>query len=270
MLRRGLFIKFLILASVFSVDGFASRCPEGSYSTATGTAYIDAAPDDPVRNYTEGYARYCQGREWRHHIEKASDLGHVTASYFLGEYHRRDKDFKSNSSFPTTQENYDAAIFYYERTAKLIEDTSNYPEGARAIEAEEESYMSVRVFLHLIRFYFNGYSRALGDMLKNDVSYTDTIKVLDNMRRSAERCLNRRSLSIWGARQNEIANSKKVICQAQRNFAKKALDLESQRIEIANRCNVALIECTEHQSIIQEIVQASNDMKDKINSVSPI
>ena len=236
---------------------------------ATGDAYIAAAPDDPVRNYTEGYARFCQGREWRHHIEKASDLGHVTASYFLGQYHRKDKDLNSSTDITEIQDNYDAAIFYYERAAADIESMNSYPASVYA-ELEERHYMSVRSFLYLARLYFRGYSRALGDMLKNDVSYTDTIKVLDNMRRSAERCLKRPSLTIWGTRQNEIANSKQVICQAQRDFAEKALDLESQRIEITKRCDAALNECTEHQSIFQEIVQANKERISKINSVPKI
>ncbi len=272
MLRGSLFITLLFLVSVFSVDGFASRCPEGSYSTDTGTAYIDAAPDDPVRNYTEGYARYCQGREWRYYIEKSSDLGHVTASYFLGEHHRKDKDPNSSTSLPKTQEDYDAAIFYYERAATDIENMSSYPRrpDGKVHEAEAAHYVSIRTFLHLTNLYFNGYSFALGDILGNDVSYADTIKVLDNMRNAADRCLRRPSLAIWGVRQSEIANSKRVICQAQKDFAEQALDLESQRIEIAKRCDVVLSECVEHQNIFQELVRAANDMDNKVNSVPKV
>lgn len=155
------------------------------------------------------------------------------------------------------------------RTAKLIETTSNYPD-TRYDEVEGKRYMSVRTFLHLAGLYVHGYSRALGDMLKNDVSYTDTAKVLDNMRRSAERCLIRPSLSIWGAKQSEIANSKQVICRAQRDFAEKALDLESRRIEIAKRCDVALIECTEHQAIFNQIKQAAQELNNKTSSVPKI
>ena len=268
MLRRGLFITLLVLASVFSIDGFAC---DGA-STAVGDAYIAAAPDDPVRNYTEGYARFCQGREWRHYIEKASDLGHVTASYFLGEYHRKDKDIYSSTSLPTTQENYDAAIFYYERAATDIENMSSYPKrpDGPMHDAEANNYMSVRAFLHLTSLYLDGYGYALGEMLKNDVSYTDTLKVLGNMHRSDERCLERPSLSIWGARQDEIARSKQVICQAERDFTEKVLDLEFRRIEIAKHCDAALSECAEHQAIFNQIVQAVQEMNNKTSSVPKI
>ena len=264
----GIFINFFVIASVFAVDGLACE----GVGNATGDAYIAAAPDDPVRNYTEGYARYCQGREWRYYIEKASDLGHVTASYFLGEYHRKDKDINSSTNLPTTQEDYDAAIFYYERAATDIENMPSYPRRSdgRIHEAEATNYISVRTFLHLTNLYFNGYNYAIGDILKNDVSYTDTVKVLDNMKNAADRCLKRSSLSVWEARQNEIANSKHVICKAQRDFAEKALGLESRRIEIAKRCDVALSECVEHQNIFQELAQEVNDMNNKVNSVPKV
>lgn len=198
-------------------------------------------------------------------------MGHVTASYFLADYYRREKD-SSSKNYPSTQASYDAAIFYYDRAATQIEKASHYPKGVYGdvSEVEAKRYMSVRAYTHLTGLYYYGYGRALEDMLKNDVSYTDTIKVLNNMLRSAERCLERPSLSVWGARQNEISNSKQVICQAQKDFAKKALDLESQRIEIAKRCDVTLSECTEHQGIFQEIVQVVQEMNNKTSSVPKI
>ena len=272
--KRGLFIKclFLFLVSAFPIDGFAC---EG----VTGTVDGPSNPNDPASNFAAGYIMFCSGdRGGLGHIERASDMDYVTASYFLGEYHRKDKDLNSSSFLPTTQENYDAAIFYYERVATLIENTSHYPSGAHrgVSEVEGKSYMSIRTFLHLISLYFEGYSRALGDMLENDVSYTDTIKVLENMKSAAERCLKRPSLSVWGARQSEIANSKRVMCQAYKDFAEKALGteqvigLEFQRIEIAKRCDVALSECTEHQGIFQEIVQAAQTMHMKVDPVPNI
>ena len=267
-MRKGLFIALLVLASVFSIDGFA--CDD-----VTGTVDRPSDPSDPASNYSAGRIMYCAGEEQKGlgYIEKASDMGHVTASYFLGEYYRKDKDLNSSTSLPTIQESYDAAIFYYERTAKDIEKTTSYPkrpDGRGIYGTEEEHYMSVWAFLHLNRLYYNGYSRALGDMLKNDVSYTDTIQVLDNLRRSAERCLKRPSLSIWGERQSEIARSKQVICQARRDFSEKALSMESQRIEIAKRCEVPLKECNEHNDILNRIVQTSREMVRVMQSVPKI
>lgn len=261
---------FLVLA--FSIDGFTC---EG----VTGTVSGPSNPNDPVSNYAAGFIMYCSGdARGLGHIEKASEMGHVTSSYFLGEYHRKDKDLNSSTSLPTTQEDYDAAIFYYERAATQIENTSNYPKKAhRGVDkGEGKRYMSVRTFLHLISLYFDGYSLALGDMLENDVSYTDTIQVLENMKSAADRCLKRPSLSVWGTRQDEIANSKQVICQARKDFAEKALGteqvpgLEFRRIEIAKHCDVALSRCPEHQAIFQELVQATQEMNNEVNSVPKI
>ena len=268
ILKRGFFIKFLFvfLVSAFAIDGFAC---EG----VTGTVDGPSNPNDPVSNYTAGFIMVCSGdRGGLGHIERASDMGHVLASYFLGYYHRKDKDLNSSSFLPTTQENYDAAIFYYERAATLIENTSHYPSGAHrdVSEVEGKSYISIRTFLYLINLYFDGYSLALGDMLENDVSYTDTIKVLENMKNAAERCLKRPSLSIWKAKQAEITHSKQVKCQARKDFAEQALNLEFQRIEIAKHCEVSLKDCTDHQAIFQQIVQVTQEMNDKVNSVPKI
>ena len=259
---------------IFSMNGLASECAEGSYSTSTSKAYINAAPDDPVRNYIEGYSIYCQGRkeEGLSYIEKASDLGHVTASYFLGDYYRRDKSFSSSVALTNIQENYDAAIFYYQRAVTQIENTTSYPRRPDGwkYEAEESDYMSIRVFLHLHRLYYNGYGRALGDMLKNDVSYIDTIKVLENLKSAAERCLRRPSLSAWSFRQSEIARSKQVICQARKDFSERALELEFQRIDAAKHCETSLSECQAHKVIIDQIRQAAKEMVKKMKSVPAI
>ena len=69
--------------------------------------------------------------------------------------------------------------------------------------------MSIRTFIILSELYYKGYVRAIREMLKKNVSYTDTIKVLVNMQSAAERCLRRPSLAVWKARQSEIANSKR-------------------------------------------------------------
>ena len=255
---------FLVLA--FSVDVFAC-------DGVTGTVDGPSNPNDPVSNYTAGFIMLCSGeKRGLGYIEMASDMDHIPASYFLGDHYRR--LFRSSSSLPAIQENYDAAIFYYERTATLIEGTTHYPSGTHneVSKIESEHYMSIKAFLRLPELYFNGYSRALGDMLKNDVSYTDTIQVLEKMKGAAERCLERPSLSVWGTRQKEIAESKQVVCQAQIDFVEKVLGtehpsgLEFRRIEIANRCDVALKDCTEHQAIIQKIGQAVQEMNNSTSS----
>ena len=275
--KRGFPIKylFLFLAFIFPVDGWAISC-EGVkiFSAESNAAYIAEAPHESARYDFVGLQIYCSGDEETgiNYMEKASDMGDIPASYTLGSYYGSDKTGDLSKMIPDVQENYDAAIFYYERTASLIESAKTYPYGMHtdlpAIEGS--AHMSVRANLIVSILYFSGYGRALGDMLKNDVSYTDTIGVLENMKNSAERCLKRPSLSVWGARQSEIANSKQVICQAYKDFAEQVINLEYQRIEIAKRCDVALNECTEHQGIFDQIVQAAREKNNKVSSVPAI
>ena len=221
-----------------------------------------------------GLSSYCAGREAKgiNYMEKASDMGEITASYFLGLYYRSDKTGDVSKMLPEVQENYDAAVFYYERTASLIESDVNYPGGiiGDLPSVEGSSFMSVRTYLSLSQLYYTGYSRALGDMLKNNVSYTDTIKVITNLQTSAERCLRRPSLSVWKGRQSEITHSRRVICGAYKNFAEKALHLESQRKKVALQCEDSLRECAAHKAVFGEIVEEAQKMAKATRSVPPI
>ena len=90
------------------------------------------------------------------------------------------------------------------------------------------------------------------------------------MQSAAERCLRRPSLSVWKKRQSEIARSKQVICQARKTFAEKAFILESQRKEVAKRCDVPLKKCPEHKNIVSQLVQASKVMGNQVRSVPRI
>ena len=270
-------IKFLSLFLVFasSTEGLAISC-EGVkiFSVESNAAYIAEAPRESARYHSVGLQNYCAGNfeAGIDYIEKASDMGSIPASYNLGLYYRSDKTGDLSKMIPEVQENYDAAIFYYERTANLIESIKNYPHGVHTDlpNIESKVYMSVRAFLSLNNLYYDGYVRAILDMVSNDVSYTDTINVLENMKNAANRCLKRPPLSVWGTRRDEIVNSKKVKCEAFKLFAEKALNLEPQRIEISNRCEGTLMDCSAHDAILNEVLQAMQEMNDERDSVPAI
>ena len=275
VLRIGLFTNILLLATAFSVDAFALSCKGVKiFSDESNAAYIAEAPDSSGRYRWVGLQNYCAGNVevGINYMEKSSDMGDILASRNMGLYYGSDKTGDLSRYIPKIQENYDAAIFYYERTASLIESIPNYPYGVHADlpPAEGNNYLSLRAPILLTILYYTGYGRALRAMLKDDVSYTDTIKVLENMRSAADRCLRRPSLSVWGARQSEITHSKQVICQARRDFAEKALTLEYQRIDIARQCAVPLNECEEHKSIFDQIVKIAREMSNTLNSVPAI
>ena len=245
-----------------------------NFSESDHRRYIAGAPNNPVRYYVVGLSYYCGGEKAKgiNYMEKASDMGSITASYVLGLYNGSDRTGDISKIVPEIQENYDAAVFYYERTASLIESDVNYPGGIEGDLAiiEGSVYMSVRTHLFLANLYYRGYVRAIQEMLKKDVSYTDTIKVLVNMQSAAERCLKRPSLAAWKGKQSEIANSKKMICEAYKTFADKAFILESRRKEIAKRCDAPLKECPEHKKMVSQLVQASKVMGKQVRSVPKI
>ena len=247
---------------------------DSSFTEADNRRYLAEAPNDAGRYYSVGLSHFCGGRVAKgvNYLEKASDMGDITASYVLGRYYRSDKSGDASKMMPEVQENYDAAVFYYERTANLIESDSNYPGGIKGDlpSIEGSLFMSVRSYLLLIHLYYKGYVRAIREMLKKNVSYTDTIKVLVNMQSAAERCLARPSLLVWKNRQSEIANSKKVKCSAYKTFADKAFILESRRKEVAKRCDVSLSKCSEHKAVVNSLVEASQVMAKKVRSVPTI
>ena len=269
-------VLFLFPALVFSTSAFAVVCTgvKTDFSESIISKYIAEAPNDPSRYYTVGLSYYCGGKRAKgiSYMERASDMGDITASYILALYYSSDKTGDVSKMVPEVQENYDAALFYYERAAVLIESTSTYPHGVHVDlpDREKSIYMSVRTYLALTDLYYTGYGRALGDMLKNDVSYTDTIKVLTNLQTAAERCLKRPSLSVWGESQSKIAHSKQVICGAYKDFAVKAFNLESKRIEVAKHCDGPLSECEAHQAVVNQIIGESQELADATHSVPPI
>ncbi len=266
----GLSFVLVVSTNVFAICAGVDT----SFTEADNRKYIAEAPNDAGRYYSVGLSSYCAGKvaEGINYMEKASDMGSIPASYVLGLYYGSDRTGNLSKQIPNNQENYDAAVFYYERTASLIESDVNYPGGIKGDlpGIEGSIYMSVRTYLILTDLYYKGYVRAIEEMLKKDVSYTDTIKVLVNMQSAAERCLRRPPLPVWKARQSEIANSKKVKCGAYKTFADKAFILESRRKEVAKRCDAPLSNCSEHKAVVNSLVEASQVMAKKVRSVSPI
>ncbi len=203
-------------------------------------------------------------------LEKAADGGHVNANRLMGKYYEQDKSFDT-SKRTDDPHNYNAMLFYYERAARLIENNPQYPEGtySDASYLEEHNRVSAKVFVALPGFYFDGYNVAVGDILNSaeKVSYTDTLETLGKMLDSAERCLQRPALAVWKSKRAEIGHALKVRCRAMWDFANEALPLEEKRIAIAERCEVPLKECPEHQEIINALIGLANTRRKKSDSV---
>jgi len=93
--------------------------------------FLKKHPNDIVMIYYAGLNAFCIGkeREGLHYIEKASFLGHVAASSVTGDYYSTDGTMDLDRSLTKDPENFNAAIYYYERAASQIEENPRYPEG---------------------------------------------------------------------------------------------------------------------------------------------
>ena len=98
--------------------------------------------------------------------------------------------------------------------------------------------------------------------------YEDSVEVLEKMRDSAERCLRRPALSEWQNKRGQTHQAMQVQCQARRDFATQAIPLEQERINVARKCSGPLSDCPEHQEIVNQLVDLSNVMGDKVDSAS--
>ena len=260
-----LLFGFIFSLSAFGMIGNLFTCGAGNdqKSYDANHEYLKKFPNDVMMIYGLGIDALCIGKtdEGMEHVENASDGGHIMASRIMALYYRTDGTFNS-SQFTEDPENFDKMLFYYERTAKLIESNNSYPEGTTddMPYLEEQGRISARIFTALPRSYYYGYGMALEDILRSEVDVTDTEKVLRRMQNAAERCLERPALSVWNDDKDMIAKALQLRCQAMKDFASGALDLETTRIVLAKQCAVPLGECPEHQNIINELVALANVM----------
>ena len=237
--------------------------------------YLKKHPNDVLMMFSTGVDALCIGkeREGMFYVEKASFSGHVAASRLTGRYYETDKTLESGHGLTKDPENFNAAIYYYERAALQIEENPRYPEGTTEdmLELEESGYISARVFDFLPYFYYKGYARAIKDILNtnNNDEYSDLIEVLVKMYNSAERCLQRPALAIWKSNRQAVWDFLQVRCGAMRDFAEEALALEPERAAAAVRCPGSLSECLEHKKIVDQLIVANRLMWDTIKTISP-
>ena len=231
------------------------------------------SPNDIILTYSTGFRALCMGeeREGMHYVEKASFSGHVAASSLTGRYYETDRTLDQDRDLTTDPENFNATIYYYERAASQIEENPRYPEGTTKDMPylEEVAHTSATVFATLPYFYYTGYIRAIKDVLRTNSKYSDLIEVLDKMYNSAERCLQRPSLAVWKSNRQAVWDYLQVRCGAMRDFAERALVLESERVAAAGKCTGSLSECLEHTEIARQIIAALRLMWDTIDTVPP-
>ncbi|MCY4383433.1 MAG: hypothetical protein OXE44_09820 [Nitrospinae bacterium] len=216
----------------------------------------------------------CLGKanEGMSHLQKASDSGHIVATYLLGVYYERNQTFNS-SEVTNGFENLNNAIHYYKKAAQIIESLSNYPRGAtRDMEyIESRSHTSYYVFRTLPGLYFEGYAIAIEDITKGQrVSYTDTLEVLDKIRLTSIMCLERPALSVWKEKRDIIYEAQQIGCRALLSFAEGVYPLEQKRIQRIQSCKVPPRDCSEHKEVLNQIYALANNMFAQMKSAPRI
>ncbi len=223
--------------------------------------------------YNLAITSLCLGKknEGMAHLQKASDSGHIAATYLLGAYYEGNRTFNSSESTKNIEE-LNNAIHYYTKAAQMIESTSNYPKSATEDMEHIESvvYTSYFVFSRLPYLYFRGYAIAIKNVLDNGVSYSDTVDVLNNIRTTAIMCVERPSLSVWKEKRDIVYQAQQIKCEALLRFAEAVYPLEQQRIRVAERCTVPPSECSEHRNLKDQIFQSSKNMFNQIRSAPQI
>ncbi len=226
--------------------------------------------------YNLGVISLCLGKEAEGmaNLQRASDADHISATHLLGLYFMANRSFsREKRGHIDNLEDFNSAIHYFEKAARMIEGVANYPEGTTGDipDIEYSVYTSYYVFSTIPELYFNGYNKSLEDTLnsRENVSYVDTLDVLRNMRRSAERCVNRPSLSGWYDKKETLHQVQQVRCGAYLDYARSVLPLEEQRIKAAQSCRGPLNGCSNHREILNRINRIKSMMNGAISSIPP-
>ena len=268
---------FIFSLSAFGMVGDMINCEGSNVADYNeGHQYLQKNPNDVMMIYSLGIDALCIGEtgEGIKHIENASNGGHIGASRIMALYYRTDGSLDNSAQVTQDPINFDKMIFYYEKAAENIESAKNYPKGVTEDMPylEEHHRISAKVFVSLPDSYYRGYVKAIMDIMRGGESVSDTREVLIGMRGSAERCLNRPSLSVWNGDKKTIANALRVRCQAMWDFADEVIALEEERIAVAERqCAASSIsKCSEHHSVVSQIANLSHVMQGQMDSVPVI
>ena len=240
---------------------------------------LSKRPNDRIRMYIAGIYGLCLGKtqEGMGHIQRAAEMGHISANKVMAEYYRTDGSLdgvRDRHRITENQQNFDNAVHYYRETAQLIESNPNYPSGVNRDQRilENKSLSSAGIFYWLPYFYYTGYTRALDEIMNSEekLHYEDSLDILANMEDVSRICLNRPSLSEWRERRQEVTSLLQAGCSAMKDFADTVLPLEQQRIEVSAKCNGALRGCAAHQQLMNKIRSAENNMLERLDANPPI
>ena len=235
--------------------------------------------EDSIAIYNLGMSFLCmeQLEQAVKYFKKASQKGHIQATFWLALYYETDKTLDLSHDVTTIY--LDKVIYYYRLAHTQIAQALEYPYGIHEdmYALENRHHTSAKVAISLPNMYFNYYSYILNKLLNqgfivyhvNYSSSRSTINLLLSMKNYADDCLRRPFPAQWLKEEVEIRKNQQIQCLAMSDFATRALPLEVQRLQIAtSQCRGALKSCPPHNKIMQQLVVLFKKMKTKALSVT--
>ncbi len=235
--------------------------------------------EDSIAIYNLGMSFLCmeQLEEAIKYLKKASQKGHIQATFYVALYYETDKTL--DLSHKVTATHLDKVIYYYKLAHSQITQASEYPYGIHEdmYVLEPRHSTKAKVFISLPNMYFNYYSYMLNKLIKQKsyiytVNYThhqSTTDLLLSMKAFADDCLRQSFPAPWLKKEVEIRKKQQIQCLAMSDFATRALPLEVQRLQVANtQCAGHLKNCLPHNEIMNQLVVLFKKMKTQALSVT--
>ncbi len=190
------------------------------------------------------------------YLQKAADANHIVANFLLGIYHRNNHSFNPKN-MTTDLENWNQNIHYFTKAIQIIESLPNYPKNTtdETLFRESKNHISYHIFSSLPDLYFTKYSL----IIDNNKKYTnDTLGILNKVSEAATQCLKRPALPIWQKNKENVYKKQQMKCNTLLRAVKTIYPLEQQRIKISQTCAEPFKECTEHNEILNKILQLAD------------
>ena len=271
-------IPFLLWLGLWAFSGGAGAVGDlidcSGHDQASYETNLNVMRNSPegITFYHVGIDALCLGKtkEGMGYIQQASDRGHIGATMVIAKYYQTDGTLNNTGSLTKNPEYFEFTLEYYEKAIQQIESAgSRYPEGVNEDMPvlERQSQTSAFAFNQLPNLYYTAYARSIGKILNSveKLEFKDSLEVLNMMQDSAQNCLERPPLSVWPGNTYQALQVK---CQARKDFAEQALDLEERRIAVAKSCSAPLSACSAHQDIVNQLIAFSNIMATSIDSIS--
>lgn len=271
-----LLFGFLFSLSAFAVGDLLDCSGSNLQGYNENRKFVKRNPNNITMIYNLGIDALCLGKrkEGMHNIQKASDMGHVVATKIMGLYYRTNQTLDGPISTPQDLKNFNAMIYHYKMAKSQIESNPNYPNGTYKDipHLEKVGYISAIVFVTLPYLYYQGYIRAIKNIMKSmdALYYEDTFELLNKMRISSEHCLRRPSLSVWKSKQQQINYEMKVQCSAMKAFAQSASVFETERINVYRKCSAPFNRCKNHKKMFKRLKQLVRPMLNALRSTDTI